>query len=125
MVLNWTIIGLSSYKVWFCKLETCSGWKHFYKLLVFSQVLIVIRKKYLPFSCYRGNQTKYLANFKFSVIFEGSAIYHPNSLVLMLRYCANLKAIRYESTSLNRIVADKSHHVIVALNTLHSFMILE
>ena len=31
----------------------------------------------------------------------------------MLRYCANLKAIRYES-SFNRIVADKSHHVIVA-----------
>ena len=29
----------------------------------------------------------------------------------MLRYCANLKAIRYESTSLNRIVADKSHRV--------------
>ena len=34
----------------------------------------------------------------------------------MLRYCANLKAIRYESTSLNRIVADKSHRVIVALH---------
>ena len=33
---------------------------------------------------------------------------------MMLRYCANLKAIRYESTSLNRIVADKSHRVIVA-----------
>ena len=33
----------------------------------------------------------------------------------MLRSCANLKAIRYESTSLNRIVADKSHRVIVAL----------
>ena len=33
----------------------------------------------------------------------------------MLRYCANLKAIVYESTSLNRIVADKSHRVIVAL----------
>ena len=31
----------------------------------------------------------------------------------MLRYCANLKAIRYESTRLNRIVADKSHRVIV------------
>ena len=43
------------------------------------------------------------------------AIYRPNSFVLMLRYCANLKAIRYESTSLNRIVADKSHRVIVAL----------
>ena len=42
------------------------------------------------------------------------AIYHPDSFVLMLRYCANLKAIRYESTSLNRIVADKSHRVIVA-----------
>ena len=26
----------------------------------------------------------------------------------------NLKAIRYESTSFNRIVADKSHRVIVA-----------
>ena len=33
----------------------------------------------------------------------------------MLRYCANLKAIRYESTSLNRIVADKSHCVIGSL----------
>ena len=43
------------------------------------------------------------------------AIYLPDSFVLMLRYCANLKAIRYESTSLNRIVADKSHLVIVAL----------
>ena len=42
-------------------------------------------------------------------------IYHPDSFVLMLRYCAYLKAIRYEITSLNRIVADKSHRVIVAL----------
>ena len=33
----------------------------------------------------------------------------------MLRYCANLKAIRYESMSFNRIAADKSHRVIVAL----------
>ena len=30
----------------------------------------------------------------------------PDSFVLVLRYCANLKAIRYESTSLNRIAAD-------------------
>ena len=37
------------------------------------------------------------------------AIYRPDSFVLMLRYCANLKATRYESTSLKRIVADKSH----------------
>ena len=36
------------------------------------------------------------------------AIYRPDSFVLMLRCCANLKAIRYESMSLNRIVADKS-----------------
>ena len=42
------------------------------------------------------------------------AIYRPDSFVLMLRYCVNLKAIRYESASLNRIVADKSHRVIVA-----------
>ena len=33
----------------------------------------------------------------------------------MCCYCTNLKAIRYESTSLNRIVADKLHSVIVAL----------
>ena len=47
-----------------------------------------------------------------------SAIYRPDSFVMMLalRYCANLKAIRYESTSLNRIVSDKSHRVIVALD---------
>ena len=42
------------------------------------------------------------------------AIYRPDSFVLMLRYCTNLKAIRYESQSLNRIAAYKSHHVIVA-----------
>ena len=42
------------------------------------------------------------------------AIHRPDSFVLMLRYCANLKAIRYESTSLNRIIADKSHRVTVA-----------
>ena len=37
---------------------------------------------------------------------------------MMLRYCANLKAIRYEPTDLNRIVADKSHHVIAALDVV-------
>ena len=42
------------------------------------------------------------------------AIYRPDSFVLMLRHCVNLKAIRYESTSLNRIAADKSHRIIVA-----------
>ena len=42
------------------------------------------------------------------------AINRPDSFVMMLRYYANLKAIRYESTRLNRIVADKSHRVIVA-----------
>ena len=46
------------------------------------------------------------------------AIYRPDSFVPMLRYCANLKAIRYESTSLKRIVPDKSHRVIVALGNL-------
>ena len=33
----------------------------------------------------------------------------------MLHYCTNLKVIKYESTSLDRIVADKSHRVIVSL----------
>ena len=32
----------------------------------------------------------------------------------MLHYCENLKAIGYESTSLDKIVADKSHRVVVA-----------
>ena len=49
------------------------------------------------------------------------AIYRPDSFVLMPRYCANLKAIRYESTNLNRIVADKSHRVIVALRSFRLF----
>ena len=43
------------------------------------------------------------------------AIYRPDSFASAQGYCANLKAIRYESTSLNRTVADKSHCVIVAL----------
>ena len=47
------------------------------------------------------------------------AIYRPDSFVMILRYCANLKAIRYDSTSLNRIVADKSHRVIVALEEVN------
>ena len=55
----------------------------------------------------------YLSNLRLQL---HGAIYRPDSFVLMLRYCANLKAIRYESTSLNRIVADKSHRVIVALD---------
>ena len=38
----------------------------------------------------------------------------------MLRYCENLKAIRYESTTLNRIVADKSHRVIVASGPVYT-----
>ena len=42
------------------------------------------------------------------------AIYRLNSFASMLHHCGNLKAIRYESTSLDRIVADKSHRVIVA-----------
>ena len=46
------------------------------------------------------------------------AIYRPDSFVMVLRYCANLKTIRYESMSLNRIVADKSHRVIVAYDKL-------
>ena len=45
------------------------------------------------------------------------AIYRPDSFVSIPRYCANLKAVRYESTTLTRIVADKSHRAIVAFKT--------
>ena len=41
-------------------------------------------------------------------------IYRPDFFVLMLHHCVNLKAVRYESTNLNRIAADKSPRVIVA-----------
>ena len=41
-------------------------------------------------------------------------IYRPNFFVLMLRYFMNLKAIRYKSTSFNKIVADKLHSIIAA-----------
>ena len=42
------------------------------------------------------------------------AIYRHDSFEMKLRHCANLKAMRYVSTGLNRIVADKSHGVILA-----------
>ena len=42
------------------------------------------------------------------------AIYRHDSFVLMLPYCAPLKAIKYKSTSFNRIVANKLHRVIAA-----------
>ena len=41
-------------------------------------------------------------------------IYRPDSLVLTLYYHKNLNKIKYQSTSFNRIVADKSRRVIVA-----------
>ena len=45
-----------------------------------------------------------------------SEIYRADSfaIVLMPHHWVNLKAVRYESTSLNRIAVDKSHRVIVA-----------
>ena len=52
------------------------------------------------------------------------ATYRPDSFVMMPRYRAYLKAIRYESTSSNRIVVDKSHSVIVALakcDSVHTY----
>ena len=43
------------------------------------------------------------------------AIYRLDPFVFILHYCANLKVIRHESATLNRIAADKSHCVIAAL----------
>ena len=48
-------------------------------------------------------------------------IYRPDSFVLVLRYCANLKAIRYESTSFSGILADESHRVNVASEVSNYF----
>ena len=53
------------------------------------------------------------------------AIYRNVSFVLMLRYRENLKTIRYESTTSNRIVADKLHRVIVALVNRSPFKVLK
>ena len=39
------------------------------------------------------------------------AICRTDSFVFTLGHCVNFKAMRYESTSFNRIVADKSHLV--------------
>ena len=44
-----------------------------------------------------------------ATITRDGAIYRSDSFVRVLRYCANVKAIKYESTSLNRIAADKSY----------------
>ena len=62
-----------------------------------------------------ANLLKILVKYYLLRLQSHGAIYRPDSFVFMLRYCVSLKAIRYESTSLNRIVTDKSHRVIVAL----------
>ena len=84
-ISGWTIQSPTSRHCYFCQLK-------FFKNL-----------------CYRYYLLYYLVMLQLH-----GAIYRPNSFVLMLHYCVNLKAIRYESTSLNRIVADKSYGVIVA-----------
>ena len=38
-----------------------------------------------------------------------------DSFVFMLGDCVNFRAIRYNSSSFNRIIAEKSHRVILAL----------
>ena len=53
------------------------------------------------------------------------AIYRSDSSVLMLSYCANLKAVRYKSRSFNRIVADKLHRVITAFKTLTVLLVYD
>ena len=65
-------------------------------------------------SPYDFRQYMFNRSFQLKATITRCDLSRPDSFVLMLRYCANLKAIRYESTSLNRIVTDKSHRVIVA-----------
>ena len=64
-----------------------------------------MERSFLLNNCLLSNH--YLITQKLRLQLHG-AIYRPDSFVLMLRYCANLKAIRHESTSLKRILADKS-----------------
>ena len=42
----------------------------------------------------------------------------PKWVCIDTKYCWNLKVIKYGSTNLNRIVADKSHRVIIALRRI-------
>ena len=55
------------------------------------------------------------------------AIYRPDSFILMPRYCANLKAIRYESTRLNRIVIVAQEYFMAlmaeSINRQHSIQL--
>ena len=45
----------------------------------------------------------------------GLPICLTDSFVFTLGHCQKLKAMRYESASLNRILADKSHRITLAL----------
>ena len=60
---------------------------------------------------YKARREKHISSLKATIT---RCDLLPRFFCIDARYCANLKAIRYESTSLNRIVADKSHRVIVA-----------
>ena len=87
---------------------------------IFSQIIHfnVDKRKQLQSTFLRKKPTRplrILSNYKEKLRLQlHGAIYRPDSFVMMLCHCANLKATRYESTSLNRIVADKSYRVIVA-----------
>ena len=77
--------------------------------------LYLSNHNFVLFSKHSSNKLGLMVAGRYHIVLHlHGAIYRPDSFVLMLRYCVNLKAIRYESTSLNRIVADKSHRVIVA-----------
>ena len=86
-----------------------------YKVVSPSDYVIRIRTANVQPACFDQRVGKREMKTKSNCASDGSvrlqlhsAIYRHDSFVLMLRYCANLKAIRYESTSLKRIVADKS-----------------
>ena len=53
-------------------------------------------------------------NRKLRLVLDG-AICLPDSFKFTIYHCMKLKAFRHERASLNRIAADKSHGVIVAL----------
>ena len=48
----------------------------------------------------KGDLTRFLELLRLRL---HSVTYHPNSFVMVLHYCRNLKAMRYESPSMKRI----------------------
>ena len=68
---------------------------------------------YTYWRCSSNFITQIVASMIYLKVGLHDAICRPDSFVFALGDCPNFKAIRHKSTRLNRIVADKSHRVII------------